>query len=138
MQYRWTIKVHGNAKVRMDFLEEVPLKWYKCKQADMRERVPLYHLHEKEGTLEIKEETPSPKQAAQRKLWQFMGRMRALESQQIQLAKELRNEFPYMFKNYSIMAVLGRFNADTNSIDMGLMLKKYYPHLYDSDSSKSI
>lgn len=125
MYYRWTEKA-------TIIQPEKRGKWIRTTHSKLLTKYPQYLIWVLSGHMEIKDESSTAKQIAQRKMWQFAGRIRALEVQQIQLAKELRNEFPHMFKNYSIMAVLGGFNADNNSMDMGLLLKKYYPHLYNS------
>lgn len=129
MYYRWTKRARPFIS---SYDGEVVGKWKRISCNALLKKYPQYRQWVRQGDMEIKDESSTAKQIAQRKMWQLQGRILALQSQEIQLAKELREHFPYHFKNLGISSVIQEFHSDVTNIDMGLLLKKYYPHLYNS------
>lgn len=128
MYYRWT-EAATNLLVRQQLKEETG-KWYRKTYRNLEEDLPFWYHLTQQGYIETKDESSSPKQLAQRRMWQLAGRLRGLMALEQQLAKEISNEFPSHFKNISTNQVMGTFYTDVNSLDTGLLLKKYYPDLY--------
>lgn len=91
MYYRWTEKARPFIS---SYDGEVVGKWKRIKRNALLKKYPQYRQWVMQGDMEIKDESSTPKQVAQRKMWQLQGRILALQAQEIQLAKELREHFP--------------------------------------------
>lgn len=128
MYYRWTDKA-VNADERINLGDKIG-KWYRIKACEIRNHIPSYYGYLRQDYLEIKDESSSPKQLAQRRMWQYRGRALSIQSQINQLTRELTSEFPMKFKHLRNASVIHLFVTDVNSIDLGLLLQKYYPDLF--------
>ena len=128
MYYRWTEKARPFIS---SYDGEVVGKWKRIKYSELLKKYPQYWQWVRQGDMEIKDESSTPKQIAQRKMWQLLGRTKALSSQMSVLAAELRANYPHEFGKYmSDELVIGHMWHAANSMDMGLVLKKYYPDLF--------
>ena len=130
MYYRWTEKARPFIS---SYDGEVVGKWKRISCNALLKKYPQYRQWVRQGDMETKDESSTAKQIAQRKLWQMIGRTVGLTKQMKLLAQELRANFPEEYDKYmSDMQVISHFYHHCSNIDMGLMLKKYYPHLYNS------
>lgn len=127
MYYRWTEKA-------TIVPPENRGKWIRTSFRKLLVKHPQYLIWVQSEYMEIKEESSTAKQIAQRKMWQLQGRMLALVSQQRLLVAELKANFPAEFDRYtSHDNVIAQFHADVTTIDMGLLLKKYRPDIFKSE-----
>lgn len=126
MYYRWTEKA-------TIIPPEKRGKWIRTTHSKLLTKYPQYLIWVRSGHMEIKDESSTAKQIAQRKMWQMIGRTVGLTKQMRLLAAELRANFPDEYDKYmSDMQVISHFYNHCSNIDMGLMLKKYHPNLYNS------
>lgn len=130
MYYRWTEK--SEYFIARKSLGHPIGKWKRGRYTEIIKLIPDFHHLKRQGFLEEKEESPTPKQLAQRRMWQYRGRMLALVSQETQLVRELRENYPEQFKNKSHEYIIQQFYSDVAVIDLGLLLQKYYPDLFKS------
>lgn len=128
MYYRWTDK--AEYFIARKSLGHPIGKWKRGRYTEIIKLIPDFHHLKRQGFLEEKEESPTPKQLAQRRMWQYRGRALSIQSQINQLTRELTNEFPSAFKHLGNASVIHLFVTDVNSIDLGLLLQKYYPDLF--------
>lgn len=123
MYYRWTESAKNLDAFKKNFAEIG--KWYRARWNQIREEIPEYYHLVRQGYIEEKPESSTRKQVNQRKMWQFVGRIKALDKQEKVLIADLRRTYPRRFRTMSDADVVAMFYQDAVTNDLGLMVKIY-------------
>ena len=115
MYYMWTTD-----NIPELYAHQKPNRWYRIKSKDFFASATLTDCC-RYNKIVIKDESRSPKQQAQRKLWEYDGRIKALKVQAGQLLKELEYNFPspyYSSLQYKQLPLEAKLKAHENHLKL--------------------